>query len=56
MLYVDIMLAEISAETVHVSGLVGKTALDERVVTAMGRHEFVPIELRPYAYNRPSNL
>jgi protein-L-isoaspartate(D-aspartate) O-methyltransferase len=47
------MLAEISAETVHVSGLIGKAALDERVMTAMGkvpRHEFVPIELRPYAY------
>jgi len=47
------MLAEISAETVHVSGLMGKTALDERVMMAMGkvpRHEFVPIELRPYAY------
>ena len=47
------MLAEISAETFHVSDLIGKTALDERVMTAMGkvpRHEFVPIELRPYAY------
>jgi protein-L-isoaspartate(D-aspartate) O-methyltransferase len=47
------MLAEISAATVHVSGLIGKTALDERVMTAMGqvpRHEFVPIELQPYAY------
>ena len=47
------MLAEISAGTFHVSGLIGKAALDERVMTAMGRvprHEFVPIELRPYAY------
>ena len=47
------MLAEISAATVHVSDLIGKTALDERVMMAMGkvpRHEFVPIELRPYAY------
>jgi protein-L-isoaspartate(D-aspartate) O-methyltransferase len=47
------MLAEISAETFHVSDLIGKTALDERVMTAMGkvpRHEFVPIELRRYAY------
>jgi protein-L-isoaspartate(D-aspartate) O-methyltransferase len=47
------MLAEISAGTFHVSDLIGKTALDERVMTAMGkvpRHEFVPIELRPYAY------
>jgi protein-L-isoaspartate(D-aspartate) O-methyltransferase len=47
------MLAEISAATVRVSGLVGKSALDERVMTAMGRvlrHEFVPVELQPYAY------
>jgi protein-L-isoaspartate(D-aspartate) O-methyltransferase len=47
------MLAEISAGTFHVSDLIGKTALDERVMTAMGkvpRHEFVPIELQPYAY------
>jgi protein-L-isoaspartate(D-aspartate) O-methyltransferase len=47
------MLAEISAATVHVSGLIGKAALDERVMTAMGnvpRHEFVPIELQSYAY------
>ena len=47
------MLAQISAATVHVSGLIGKTALDERVMTAMGkvpRHEFVPLELQPYAY------
>jgi protein-L-isoaspartate(D-aspartate) O-methyltransferase len=43
------MLAEISAATLHVSGLIGKAALDERVMTVMGnvpRHEFVPIELR----------
>jgi protein-L-isoaspartate O-methyltransferase len=42
------MLAEISAGTFHVSGLIGKVALDERVMTAMGkvpRHEFVPVEL-----------
>jgi protein-L-isoaspartate(D-aspartate) O-methyltransferase len=47
------MLAEISAATVHVSDLIGKTALDERVMMAMGkvpRHEFVPIEFQPYAY------
>ena len=47
------MLAEISAGTFHVSNLIGKTALDERVMTAMSkvpRHEFVPIELRLYAY------
>jgi len=47
------MLAEISAGTFHVSDLIGKAALGERVMTAMGkvpRHEFVPIELRLYAY------
>jgi len=47
------MLAEISASTAHVSDVIGKTALDERVMTAMDkvpRHEFVPIELQPYAY------
>jgi protein-L-isoaspartate(D-aspartate) O-methyltransferase len=47
------MLAEISAATVHLGDLLGKTALDQRVMTAMGevpRHEFVPIELQPYAY------
>jgi protein-L-isoaspartate(D-aspartate) O-methyltransferase len=51
------MLAEISAATARVRGLVGKAALDERVMRVMGeipRHEFVPIELQPYAYaNRP---
>ena len=47
------MLAQISAATVHVSGLIGKSVLDERVMMALGkvpRHEFVPIELQPYAY------
>jgi protein-L-isoaspartate(D-aspartate) O-methyltransferase len=51
------MLAEISATTTRVRGLIGKAALDERVMRAIGkvpRHEFVPIELQPYAYaNRP---
>jgi AraC family transcriptional regulator, regulatory protein of adaptative response / DNA-3-methyladenine glycosylase II len=43
------MLAEISAGTFLVRGLIGKAALDERVMTAMGkvpRHEFVPVALR----------
>ena len=47
------MLEDIIATTVRVSGLIGKPALDERVMNAMGkvpRHDFVPIELRPYAY------
>src|SRR5262249_37225009 len=47
------MLVEISAGTFHVSDVIGKAALDERVMAAMGkvpRHEFVPVELQPYAY------
>ena len=47
------MLVEISAGVIHVSDVLGKAALDERVMAAMGkvpRHEFVPIELQPYAY------
>ena len=39
------------------SAQAGKTALDERVLRAMGkvpRHEFVLVEVQPYAYlNRP---
>ncbi|MGH8704157.1 MAG: protein-L-isoaspartate(D-aspartate) O-methyltransferase [Burkholderiales bacterium] len=47
------MVAEISAETVFVSAEIGKAALDERVMEVIGkvpRHEFVPVELQPYAY------
>jgi protein-L-isoaspartate(D-aspartate) O-methyltransferase len=47
------MLVEISAGIFHVSSVLGKTALDERVMGAIGkvpRHEFVPVELQPYAY------
>ena len=47
------MLVEISAGMFHVSSVLGKTALDERVMGAIGkvpRHEFVPVELQPYAY------
>jgi len=47
------MLAEISAGILQLRDTIGKTALDERVVMALGkvpRHEFVPIELQPYAY------
>jgi protein-L-isoaspartate(D-aspartate) O-methyltransferase len=48
-----LMVAEIAAESVFASGETGKAALDPRVLEAMGRvprHEFVPLELRPYAY------
>jgi protein-L-isoaspartate(D-aspartate) O-methyltransferase len=47
------MLAEISAGALHVSGMIGKSAFDQRVMAAMAkvpRHEFVPIELQAYAY------
>ena len=47
------MLAEISAVTLQMRDLIGKAALDERVMMAMGkvpRHEFVPFELQPHAY------
>jgi protein-L-isoaspartate(D-aspartate) O-methyltransferase len=47
------MVAEIAAETIFSSGETGKAALDPRVLDALGRvprHEFVPVELRPYAY------
>lgn len=48
-----LMVAEIAAESVFASGETGKAALDPRVLEAMARvprHDFVPLELRPYAY------
>ena len=47
------MLVVIAAIAFGMRDAIGKSALDERVMTAMGkvpRHEFVPIELQPYAY------
>jgi protein-L-isoaspartate(D-aspartate) O-methyltransferase len=47
------MLADIAAATAFASEQVGKAALDGRVMQAMGkvqRHEFVPIEVQPFAY------
>jgi len=47
------MLAEIAAKTIYDSARLGKAALDPRVMNAMAkvpRHEFVLLELRPYAY------
>jgi protein-L-isoaspartate(D-aspartate) O-methyltransferase len=47
------MLAEIAAKTIFSTSYLGKAALDPRVMNAMAkvpRHEFVPMELRPYAY------
>jgi protein-L-isoaspartate(D-aspartate) O-methyltransferase len=47
------MLADIAAHTIFAHETIGKMALGERVMAAMGevpRHAFVPAELRPYAY------
>ena len=48
------MLAEIAAKTIYDSARLGKAALSPRVMNAMAkvpRHEFVLLELRPYAYD-----
>ena len=53
------MLAEISAWTFRVGGTIGKPALDERVMMALGkvpRHEFVPIELSAGSSARPGRI
>jgi protein-L-isoaspartate(D-aspartate) O-methyltransferase len=51
------MIAAIRVIAQHLADEIGKTALDDRVLVAMAkvpRHEFVPIEVQPYAYlNRP---
>ena len=51
------LIAAIAADTNEVANRIGKTALDKRVLRAMTkvpRHEFVPAEVRAYAYvNRP---
>ncbi len=51
------LVREIAAEVRQTSAWIGKTTLDERVMEAMARlprHEFVPPEVRAYAYlNRP---
>jgi protein-L-isoaspartate(D-aspartate) O-methyltransferase len=47
------MLGEIAADTIYASARIGKAALDSRVMEVLGevpRHEFVPVELQPYAY------
>jgi protein-L-isoaspartate(D-aspartate) O-methyltransferase len=47
------MLMEIAAETIYVSARIGKAALAAPAMQAVGkvpRHDFVPIELQPYAY------
>jgi protein-L-isoaspartate(D-aspartate) O-methyltransferase len=51
------MIAAIRLIAEHLVDEIGKTALDNRVLRAIAkvpRHEFVPIEVQPYAYlNRP---
>ena len=51
------MIAAIRVIAQHLADEIGKTELDDRVLVAMTkvpRHEFVPIEVPPYAYlNRP---
>ncbi len=47
------MLAEIAAKTIYACAQLGKAALNPRVMDVMAkvpRHEFVLLELRPYAY------
>src|SRR5215469_11986387 len=51
------MVEAIKVIAEHLVAEIGKPALDDRVLNAMAkvpRHEFVPIEVQPYAYlNRP---
>ncbi len=51
------MIMEIASITVMVGERIGKYNLDPRVMEVMGkvaRHEFVPLEIQPYAYlDRP---
>jgi protein-L-isoaspartate(D-aspartate) O-methyltransferase len=51
------MLAEIATEAVLTVGHTGRAGFGDRVMDAIARlprHEFVPVELQPYAYlNRP---
>src|SRR5262245_44927422 len=47
------LMAEIAAEAVLTMGHTGRASFSGRVmriIAAMPRHEFVPIELQPYAY------
>lgn len=51
------LVAEIVTEAVLTAGHTGRVAFNQRVLRVIGkmpRHEFVPVELQPYAYlNRP---
>jgi len=54
------MIKEIESDVRATSLYIDKTALDDRVMQIMGkvpRHEFVPADARPYAYeNRPLGI
>src|SRR5690242_15495768 len=51
------LIAEIEAEALLTASYTGRSAFSPAVMEAVGRvprHEFVPVELQPYAYlNRP---
>ncbi|HYH41802.1 MAG TPA: protein-L-isoaspartate(D-aspartate) O-methyltransferase [Burkholderiales bacterium] len=51
------LVAEIEAEALVTASYTGRATLERRVLDTVGRvprHEFVPVELQPYAYlNRP---
>src|SRR6476660_5255140 len=51
------MVGAIRVIAKHLAAEIGKTALDDRVLRAVAkvpRHEFAPVEVKPYAYlNRP---
>ena len=51
------MMAEVIAEAALTVSHTGRAAFDERIIDVLARvprHEFVPLELQPYAYlNRP---
>jgi protein-L-isoaspartate(D-aspartate) O-methyltransferase len=47
------MVREIAAQTIFLTGRLGKAAFDRRVLETMSevpRHAFVPLELQPFAY------
>jgi protein-L-isoaspartate(D-aspartate) O-methyltransferase len=54
------MIAAIEVISEHLVAEISKTALEDRVLRAMAkvpRHEFVPIEVQPYAYlNRSASI
>jgi protein-L-isoaspartate(D-aspartate) O-methyltransferase len=51
------MVAAIKVIAEHLAAEIGKATLEDRVLNALAkvpRHEFVPVEVQPYAYlNRP---